>query len=56
MSQQGAPHDWWHKLYDDPPAGPDTAAAPDPSDTLDSRFSSAASVTGAAPAAAAPAP
>ncbi len=41
MSQQGA-DDWWQKLYEDPDAGP----APDPGDTLDNRFRSAAGVTG----------
>ncbi|APU42814.1 protein phosphatase 2C domain-containing protein [Streptomyces sp. TN58] len=40
MSQQGA-DDWWQKLYEDPDAGP----APDPGDTLDNRFRSAAGVT-----------
>ncbi|UUU39333.1 protein phosphatase 2C domain-containing protein [Streptomyces sp. NBC_00162] len=40
MSQQGA-DDWWQKLYEDPEAGP----APDPGDTLDHRFRSAAGVT-----------
>lgn len=40
MSQQGAgADDWWQKLYyEDPDAGPD----PDPRDTLDHRFRSAA--------------
>ncbi|WP_330299246.1 protein phosphatase 2C domain-containing protein [Streptomyces sp. NBC_00503] len=39
MSQQGAgADDWWHKLYEDPDAGPET----DPRDTLDHRFRSAA--------------
>ncbi|MFD3696387.1 protein phosphatase 2C domain-containing protein [Streptomyces sp. NPDC058646] len=37
MSQQGA-DDWWQKLYEDPDAGPE----PDPGDTLDHRFRSAA--------------
>ncbi|MFF9979510.1 protein phosphatase 2C domain-containing protein [Streptomyces erythrochromogenes] len=41
MSQQGA-DDWWQKLYEDPEGGP----APDPGDTLDHRFRSAAGVTG----------
>ncbi|MCX5611484.1 protein phosphatase 2C domain-containing protein [Streptomyces sp. NBC_00047] len=40
MSQQGA-DDWWQKLYEDPEAGP----APDPGDTLDHRFRSAAGLT-----------
>ncbi|MCX5302585.1 protein phosphatase 2C domain-containing protein [Streptomyces sp. NBC_00160] len=40
MSQQGA-DDWWQKLYE----GPDAAAEPDPGDTLDHRFRSAAGVT-----------
>ncbi|MEU4357416.1 protein phosphatase 2C domain-containing protein [Streptomyces virginiae] len=40
MSQQGA-DDWWQKLYEDPDAGP----APDPGDTLDNRFRSAAGLT-----------
>ncbi|WP_189828846.1 protein phosphatase 2C domain-containing protein [Streptomyces subrutilus] len=40
MSQQGA-DDWWQKLYEDP----DAAAAPDPGDTLDHRFRSAAVLT-----------
>ncbi|MFJ9940553.1 protein phosphatase 2C domain-containing protein [Streptomyces erythrochromogenes] len=40
MSQQGA-DDWWQKLYEDPEGGP----APDPGDTLDHRFRSAAGVT-----------
>ncbi|MGW7436574.1 protein phosphatase 2C domain-containing protein [Streptomyces sp. NPDC054849] len=40
MSQQGA-DDWWQKLYADPEAGP----GPDPGDTLDNRFRSAAGVT-----------
>lgn len=40
MSQQGA-DDWWQKLYEDPEAG----AAPDPGDTLDHRFRSAAGLT-----------
>ncbi|WP_280918644.1 protein phosphatase 2C domain-containing protein [Streptomyces sp. SPB4] len=45
MSQQGA-EDWWQKLYDDPDAGPE----PDPGDTLDQRFRSAATLmTGPAP-------
>ncbi|MCX4528753.1 MULTISPECIES: protein phosphatase 2C domain-containing protein [unclassified Streptomyces] len=39
MSQQGA-DDWWQKLYEDPDAGPE----PDPGDTLDHRFRSAAVV------------
>lgn len=39
MSQQGA-EDWWQKLYDDPEAGPE----PDPGDTLDQRFRSAATL------------
>ncbi|MBT2405079.1 MULTISPECIES: protein phosphatase 2C domain-containing protein [unclassified Streptomyces] len=39
MSQQGA-DDWWQKLYEDPDAGPE----PDPGDTLDNRFRSAAVV------------
>ncbi|WP_328301475.1 protein phosphatase 2C domain-containing protein [Streptomyces sp. NBC_00435] len=39
MSQQGAgADDWWQKLYEDPDTGPD----PDPRDTLDHRFRSAA--------------
>ncbi|MEV7584253.1 protein phosphatase 2C domain-containing protein [Streptomyces erythrochromogenes] len=50
MSQQGA-DDWWQKLYEDPEAGP----APDPGDTLDNRFRSAAGVT-ADPAGAPPDP
>ncbi|MFD5409607.1 protein phosphatase 2C domain-containing protein [Streptomyces nojiriensis] len=40
MSQQGA-DDWWQKLYE----GPDAGAEPDPGDTLDKRFRSAAGVT-----------
>ncbi|MFJ9645828.1 protein phosphatase 2C domain-containing protein [Streptomyces sp. NPDC101206] len=40
MSQQGA-DDWWQRLYEDAGAGPD----PDPGDTLESRYDSAASVT-----------
>ncbi|MGW3320834.1 protein phosphatase 2C domain-containing protein [Streptomyces virginiae] len=40
MSQQGA-DDWWQKLYE----GPDAGAEPDPGDTLDNRFRSAAGVT-----------
>ncbi|MFD7630617.1 protein phosphatase 2C domain-containing protein [Streptomyces sp. NPDC059851] len=40
MSQQGA-DDWWQRLYEDPDAGP----TPDPGDTLESRYHSAASVT-----------
>ncbi|MFF3862884.1 protein phosphatase 2C domain-containing protein [Streptomyces sp. NPDC002209] len=40
MSQQGA-DDWWQKLYEDPDTGP----APDPGDTLESRFHSASAVT-----------
>ncbi|MFI8342822.1 hypothetical protein ACIF8W_22590, partial [Streptomyces sp. NPDC085639] len=40
MSQQGA-DDWWQKLYE----GPDAGAVPDPGDTLDNRFRSAAGVT-----------
>ncbi|MET9962020.1 protein phosphatase 2C domain-containing protein [Streptomyces sp. NPDC006326] len=40
MSQQGA-DDWWQKLYEDPDAGP----GPDPGDTLESRFHSAAVLT-----------
>ncbi|MGW6980173.1 protein phosphatase 2C domain-containing protein [Streptomyces sp. NPDC054932] len=40
MSQQGA-DDWWQKLYEGPDAGPE----PDPGDTLDNRFHSAAGVT-----------
>ncbi|MFJ7591889.1 protein phosphatase 2C domain-containing protein [Streptomyces sp. NPDC097617] len=40
MSQQGA-DDWWQKLYE----GPDAGAEPDPGDTLDHRFRSAAGVT-----------
>ncbi|MER5871266.1 cell division protein, partial [Streptomyces sp. NPDC002044] len=40
MSQQGA-DDWWQKLYEDPDAGAD----PDPGDTLDHRFRSAAVLT-----------
>ncbi|MFK0252230.1 protein phosphatase 2C domain-containing protein [Streptomyces sp. NPDC090445] len=40
MSQQGA-DDWWQRLYEDPDAGP----APDPGDTLESRYDSAASLT-----------
>ncbi|MFG2988564.1 protein phosphatase 2C domain-containing protein [Streptomyces sp. NPDC048257] len=40
MSQQGA-DDWWQKLYEGPDAGPE----PDPGDTLDNRFRSAAGVT-----------
>ncbi|NXY97510.1 hypothetical protein HYE82_24670, partial [Streptomyces sp. BR123] len=40
MSQQGA-DDWWQKLYENPDAGP----APDPGDTLESRYDSAASLT-----------
>ncbi|MEU2831321.1 hypothetical protein ABZ667_21985 [Streptomyces lavendulae] len=45
MSQQGA-EDWWQKLYDDPDAG----SEPDPGDTLDQRFRSAATLmTGPAP-------
>lgn len=39
MSQQGA-DDWWQKLYEDPDAGRE----PDPGDTLDNRFRSAAVV------------
>ncbi|MGW0391458.1 protein phosphatase 2C domain-containing protein [Streptomyces sp. NPDC003042] len=39
MSQQGA-QDWWQKLYEDPDAGSD----PDPADTLDQRFRTAAGV------------
>ncbi|MFD9302244.1 protein phosphatase 2C domain-containing protein [Streptomyces sp. NPDC060048] len=51
MSQQGA-DDWWQKLYyEDPDAGPD----PDPRDTLDHRFRSAA-VLVARPAVPAPRP
>ncbi|WP_285529607.1 protein phosphatase 2C domain-containing protein [Streptomyces lavendulae] len=45
MSQQGA-EDWWQKLYDDADAG----GEPDPGDTLDQRFRSAATLmTGPAP-------
>ncbi|MEU7508465.1 protein phosphatase 2C domain-containing protein [Streptomyces lavendulae] len=45
MSQQGA-EDWWQKLYDDADAG----SEPDPGDTLDQRFRSAATLmTGPAP-------
>ncbi|MFD8883040.1 protein phosphatase 2C domain-containing protein [Streptomyces erythrochromogenes] len=51
MSQQGA-DDWWQKLYEDPEAGP----APDPGDTLDNRFRSAAGVTGDPAGAPPPAP
>lgn len=40
MSQQGA-DDWWQKLYE----GPDAEPEPDPGDTLDKRFRSAAGVT-----------
>ncbi|MEV7725017.1 hypothetical protein AB0P15_09835 [Streptomyces sp. NPDC087917] len=39
MSQRGA-QDWWQKLYEDPEAAPE----PDPGDTLDQRFRSAAVV------------
>ncbi|MFJ3927414.1 hypothetical protein [Streptomyces sp. NPDC090022] len=51
MNQQGAPEDWWQKLYDEPPAEPDPtpAAPPDPSDTLDARFTSASVVTNPEP-------
>ncbi|MFE0600960.1 protein phosphatase 2C domain-containing protein [Streptomyces sp. NPDC058892] len=51
MSQQGA-DDWWQKLYEDPDTGP----APDPGDTLDHRFRSAAGVTGDPVGASPPAP
>ncbi|MGW5847691.1 protein phosphatase 2C domain-containing protein, partial [Streptomyces sp. NPDC055254] len=56
MSQRGA-DDWWQKLYEDP----DPGTEPDPGDTLDNRFRSAAVVvTDPAPGApgrpAAPAP
>ncbi|MEW2416339.1 protein phosphatase 2C domain-containing protein [Streptomyces sp. NPDC046866] len=55
MSQQGA-DDWWQKLYEEPEAVP----PPDPGDTLESRYHSAASLTtppqGAAPAVAPPLP
>ncbi|MFD0269751.1 protein phosphatase 2C domain-containing protein [Streptomyces sp. NPDC127106] len=44
MSQQGA-DDWWQRLYGDPDAG----AAPDPGDTLESRYDSAASLTSPPP-------
>ncbi|MGW7462856.1 protein phosphatase 2C domain-containing protein [Streptomyces sp. NPDC054797] len=40
MSQRGA-DDWWQKLYEVPDAGPE----PDPGDTLDHRFRSAAGLT-----------
>ncbi|MFG2714410.1 protein phosphatase 2C domain-containing protein [Streptomyces goshikiensis] len=51
MSQQGA-DDWWQKLYEDPDAGPE----PDPGDTLDHRFRSAAVVVTDPPAARPPEP
>ncbi|MFF9005417.1 protein phosphatase 2C domain-containing protein [Streptomyces goshikiensis] len=51
MSQQGA-EDWWQKLYEDPEAGPE----PDPGDTLDHRFRSAAVVVTDAPPARPPEP
>ncbi|MFJ6052831.1 protein phosphatase 2C domain-containing protein [Streptomyces sp. NPDC092307] len=51
MSQQGA-DDWWQKLYE----GPDAGAEPDPGDTLDNRFRSAAGVTTDPAAAPAPPP
>ncbi|MEV7168063.1 protein phosphatase 2C domain-containing protein [Streptomyces sp. NPDC093224] len=45
MSQRGA-DDWWQKLYEDPEAErPDRDREPDPGDTLENRFRSAAGVT-----------